>query len=486
MMTAQGAEAGERNARAKELSREITEEHEIVTLEDSGEKLVHDMGVFKENLADAIIKRHVEEAEPEETNNFTREVIGHVERSTLVPASEFDPDPMVINVQNGLFDMRTMELRPHSPLYLSRIQLPANYDPKAAPVRIMRFLKEMLPNPDDVVNVLEDAATTLIRDARFQKAYMYIGAGDNGKSKWLGTLNALLGKANVSNDSIHDLGMGRFGAGNIEGKLAVIYPDIGASEVTVTGKLKAIIAGDRITVERKNVQGRPIEPFCKLFYSANTLPIVNDDSDAWFRRWRITNWTVQVPAERKDPDLLDKLTQPAELSGLFNVLVALARRMIRQKGFTYSATTHQVRREWGDRSNVIKAFVTKCLDVQKEAGPELVAASAEVYAAYVKFCLRENFTPKKQAGFTEDLKTVAVVRSETRRTGSKTARFLVGVGLKSAPGIDTVTGVTTVTGVVSPHTEGDDVSGGGSETRNTVTPVTATEGDDVSGGGSET
>ena len=431
-MTVRETESDERKQRTKELSAAITERFDFLTLMDTGEMFVKDGGVYRTGPAERMIESEVELEEPNETNNFAKEVIGHVRRSTYVPSSTFDADLDIVNLENGLYRLSAGRLEPHGPEYASRIQIPVRFDPKATCPKIMRFLKEVLPNPDDVVNVLEDAAYALIRDTRFQKAFMYIGNGSNGKTTWLQTLNALLGRENVANDSIHDLGIGRFGAGNIEGKLAVIYPDIANAEITLTGKLKAIISGDRITVERKGIQGHPITPFAKLYYAANALPVVSDDSDAWFRRWRITAWPVQVDSEKQDPNLLSGLTTPQELSGLFNVLAAFARRLIRQGGFSYDATIKQTREEWGNRSNVIRAFVSKCLEVQKDGGRELACPSADVYSAYTKFCLDQNFTPKKQTGFVEELKTVAVVRSENARIGGRIVKVLKGVALKEA------------------------------------------------------
>ena len=420
-------EAAKRKARIAEVARTIAREFRFATVMESGEMLVRIGGVYQAGVAESIVKREVELMEPEESNQFFREVLGHIERGSITEGRLFDPDLDVTNLPDGLFHISTGQLSPHIDDYLSRIQLPIRFDPKAAPVKIMRFLKEMLPNPDDVVNVLEDAAACLIRDARFQKAAMYIGGGNNGKSVWLGVLAALLGKENVAHESIHDLGANRFSAGNLEGKLACIFPDIASEEIKLTGRIKALIAGDRISVEKKGKQGHPIEPFAKLFFSANQLPVVADDSDAWFRRWRITYWPIQIESGKENPSLLSELTEPRELAGLFNVLAALARRLVTQRRFSYVATIHQVRNEWGDRASVIKAFAKQFL----VAGPDLAAPSADVYAAYVKFCLGQNFTPKKQTGFVEELKTIVPVRSEVVRINGRLQRVLSGVGPKT-------------------------------------------------------
>ena len=394
-----------------EAAASIMEQYEFATPMQTREILVRVNGVFDGDLAGAIIEREVELINPESKNQYCKEVEGHIRRNTYRDLRAFDEDVDIVNVRNGLFSISEGTLKPHSPLYISRIQLPVEFDPNAKCPRILKFLAWALPDPSDRLNILEDAATTLIRDARFQKAFMYVGEGENGKSTWLGVVNALLGKENVTNISIHELGMSRFGAGNIEGKLAIIYPDIAANEIALTGKLKAIISGDRINVEKKGIQGHDIEPYAKLFYSCNSLPEVTDDSRAWFRRWRITDWKEQVDPADKDPELLKKLTTKEELSGLFNVLARIARRLVETDCFSYDRTPEQVRLEWGDRANVIKAFKTAFL-VEDSKG---AAESGDVFQAYVRFCREHHFTPKGPKGLMDELKKlVPLVRQKER------------------------------------------------------------------------
>jgi len=423
------SEATEKIITPREVASEITELYEFLTPRESGEILVKIEGVFHDGIAEAIIESEVEIAVPDATNQFCNEVIGHVRRQTYTPITDFDPDLNILNLRNGLYHFDTGELTAHDPLYYSRIQLPIKFDPTATCPKVWAFLRKVLPAEDSRLAVLEDAATTLIRDTRFQKAFMYVGSGANGKTTWLLVLNALLGRDNVTNESIHDLGMSRFGAGNIEGKLAVMYPDIAASEITLTGKLKAIISGDRISVERKGVQGYPIDPFAKLFYSANALPEVNDNSDAWFRRWRITEWSVQIESHERNPTILRELTTDRELAGLFNVLAGFARRMMVTGKFSYEASIPQLRTEWGDRANVIQSFITTCL----VRGESESVESSELYAAYVKFCEDRNFTARLQTGFMGDLKSKVAIRIDDRKPhgkGTKSVRFWVGIGLR--------------------------------------------------------
>ena len=68
------------------------------------------------------------------------EVINHIKARTLVDRSEFDKDPDIINVKNGLINIRTGKFKDHNPNYLSLIQLPVPYNPKARPKKIVAFM----------------------------------------------------------------------------------------------------------------------------------------------------------------------------------------------------------------------------------------------------------------------------------------------------------------------------------------------------------
>jgi len=56
----------------------------------------------------------------------------------------------------------------------------------------------------------------------------------------------------------------------------------------------------------------------KLIFSADKMPEVYEDTDAFFRRWVITAFPIRLEGIKADPNLLSKVTIPEELSGLLN------------------------------------------------------------------------------------------------------------------------------------------------------------------------
>ena len=119
------------------------------------------------------------------------------------------PPRHVVNVQNGLVELRTKRLMDHSPDHLSAVQLPVTYDPTASCPRIDRFISETFPE-DAITIAYEIPAWLMLPDTSIQKAILLIGAGGNGKSRYLKMVEAFLGKVNVSNLSLHRLESDKF------------------------------------------------------------------------------------------------------------------------------------------------------------------------------------------------------------------------------------------------------------------------------------
>ena len=115
----------------------------------------------------------------------------------------FDSDPFVLNLKNGLLDLRTYELKPHTPDYPSLSQLPVTYDPRANCPRFQQFLDEVLYKGDDVP--LQEFVGAMLWAEPLQKVILLDGTGSNGKGTFIGIIKAILGEANICARSLQDL-----------------------------------------------------------------------------------------------------------------------------------------------------------------------------------------------------------------------------------------------------------------------------------------
>ena len=271
------------------------------------------------------------------TTHLRIEVINHIKARTLVDRSEFDKDLDILNVKNGLVNIRTGEFKVHDPKYLSLVQLPVLYNPKARPQKIITFMYNVL-DPSDVPLMLEYIGYCLIRINNLQKDLMCVGDEDNGKSVLLKVISHLLGRENISSKTLRSLVEGRFATADLYGKLANIFADISARRLQDLEAFKVLASGDRISAERKFQDSFEFESTAKLIFSANTPPKPTEDMEnAYYKRWVLINFNLRKNCYFckklivKDPDLVENLTTEEELSGLLNLALISARRLLSKR-----------------------------------------------------------------------------------------------------------------------------------------------------------
>src|SRR5579875_531985 len=312
------------------IADEILEDGNYVTLLETQEILEYRNGVYVK-AAEGRIKHRIEMLRMGRcTNNLVNEVLGHIRRQTYRSVEEFDSDPFVLNLKNGLLDVRDMSFVAHTPDYLSLSQLDnVEYNPRARAPVFSWFINLVLPDLADRMRTIDFFASTLYRRS-IKRAFMGVGLTDSGKSTFLKLVAHFLGKQNISNIPLQDFERDRFIGANLVGKLANIYFDLSDSSLEQTGRFKTRTSGDPMVVQKKNDQPFDFTPFVKELYSCNKIPETKDESSAFFGRWIIVRFPRQffndameteekdgkgrkiiLPA--KDRYLLDKLTTQNEL-----------------------------------------------------------------------------------------------------------------------------------------------------------------------------
>jgi P4 family phage/plasmid primase-like protien len=289
--------------------------------EPSGFLYVWDHGCYRDT-AEQRIRRLAKRVIPARlwTTKFVNETIALI--AADAPLLWMRPPLDVLNLENGLLDLKTLELKPHTPDHLSMVQLPVRYDPAAKCPKWDEQVAETFPKDAVAAGVPEGIVGWFMRpDMSRQKAILLLGPGGTGKSTWLTWLGNFLGTNNISSVSLQMLEANRFASYQLIGKLANICADLPSEDLFSTSVFREITGKDGISVERKYHQPFTYFPFTRLIFSANDPPQSKDATDAFFDRWLVlefTNIFRNTPRE-KDRSLLDaELTAPEELSGVLN------------------------------------------------------------------------------------------------------------------------------------------------------------------------
>jgi putative DNA primase/helicase len=379
------------------------------TLPDTKETLVKINGVYVPR-GEIEIEKQCQVIIPNCSTYMVQQVIKTIQRSTYTDRERFDKFPYLINLQNGVFDLRTWKLRGQRPHELFRIQFPITYDPLAGPEKFMKFLMDCIPDYKDRITILEEMASLFLRGQKLEKIYMHVGNGENGKSTIFSVIEAISGKKNMVHISIHDLINHRFARSGLDGKIVNTYAEISNQELKQLGVVKALVSGDPVDVEKKGKEAFTMENFARMFYAANELPNIENFKHAELRRFLVTKWNEQFKAnptqeelnqgiKKRDINLKKQLCKKEELSGILNLLLFHAKKLLENESFTYEQQTEQLQKEWQKKTDHIQEFIENCLIREEGSSPKSL-----VYESYKKWCIENKLISKNERELNSKIK----------------------------------------------------------------------------------
>lgn len=358
---------------------------------------------------------------PALSKSMLNEVIHFIQGQTLLPREQFSPPKGWLAFSNQCLDAtHNYSDEWSAPDLYFRNRFPVRLDKTATCPEFSKFLNEVLPDFEDKMTLLEAMALPLIPHFNFEKAAMFIGTSSaNGKSTIMKVMRKLFGSDNTVSVSLQELIYNRFMGQKLDGALVNIYADINDKKITDLDKFKLFVSGDYVTVERKNGHPYEIIPKTKHYFSTNTLPEIEEDNTAVYRRFLIIEFPISFE-NNKDLDLLDRITTQKELEGIMWLLIRIAKRMVKKRDFTYPQTPSEIRMRWKQQSNAVYELIEKSNLLVKKSD---VRISREAfYTQYVKFCKSKHYT----------IKTPSTVTRQVEKLGYETqmsngTRYWLGI-----------------------------------------------------------
>ena len=342
--------------------------------------------------------------------------------SVMRSKCELNPNPYIINLKNGLYDVLEETLTSHNHKYLSTVQLPVNYDEHAKCPLFQQFLTDAMCEDIEQVNLIQEImGYCLIPVTAAQKCFVFSGAAGAGKSVLLRVISdILLGHENVSNVSWQALNE-RFKLASLEGKLANIFADLPTRNIEDNGIFKALVGEDYLSAERKFHDSYNFKPTARLLFSCNSIPKnYGDKSEGFYRRLILIKFNRSVPQENRDPNLLEKFRTEAD--GILMFALAGLKRLMRNN-YKFSETQvniDELQRYREDSDSALSFVRDNC-----ECGASFASGSSELYAAYQAYCRQSGLHYCEHKTFVQRLTSNYRIMRGVDKVGGK--RILKGI-----------------------------------------------------------
>lgn len=337
---------------------------------------------------------------------YYNQVIAKIEADTFIEQNKFFNNNYKeeVPILNGILNIKTGELLEFTPEKIFFSKCPVKYDPCAECPKIDLFLTEVLKNPEDKKLFYEIGGFCLLKEYLFEKAFMFVGGGRNGKGKSLELIKRVIGAENCFSLSLASLQHDNADISQLFGKMVNLAGDIGHKDLQETAMFKSLTGRDLITTKRKFLQALTFENYAKFIFACNELPMVYDISKGFWDRWILLEFPYYFGTKEeienikegkefmklRDESIIEKITTEQELSGLLNQFLIGLNRLFENRKFSSTMGSEETKNIWIRKSNSFMAF---CMDKIIEDGESKISKK-ELRKRYSDYCKEHKIATK--------------------------------------------------------------------------------------------
>jgi P4 family phage/plasmid primase-like protien len=343
-----------------------------------------------------------------------------------------DDKGYIANVKNGLLNIYTKELMPHTPDFVSLVQYPVNYDPTATAPNWEKCVGEWMSGPEaeEKTRLLQQfCGYCLSSSMLYDRALFMVGDGGNGKSTFIDTIAMVIGAEATSHIDLEGL-YGQYGFKGLIGKRLNIIEEVHGNYYQ-SNKLKKLISGEQVTIDIKYKDQFTFRPQAKFAFSVNMLPRVDDTSTATERRILAVQFLNNY---RTNPNLelrssVGLLAQ--ELSGILNWMIEGAIDLSNEKKFVTTEEQTRMLDEYREENSSVEGFLSQCVILNEFTSIEVPT----LYEEYKAWSMSDGGRKiKANITFTKEVRAYGAKGNrftyEARTSGSKESKF---IGIELAP-----------------------------------------------------
>jgi len=347
-----------------------------------------------------------------------------------VEDADFDSDPDLLNVANGVLNLRTRKLTAHEPGHRFTYCIDVPFEPSAHSREWEDFLASAVQA--DVLDYLQMAVGYTLTGHTSEECLWYVhGPTRAGKGTFTETLLALLGSPLATEVDFATFTARRegdtqnFDLAPLKPARLVITSESNRYEALNTGKVKTLTGGNLIRCAFKHRAHFTYRPQFKAWLVSNHPVSADVDDDALWYRVKV----VQFPnskIENEDKHLKQRLRHPDVLAGVLRWAVdgaaawyASARGLVHPDVIRTNTDAHR------GELDMIQAW----LDERCEVGYDTFTAYSALYGSYTDWCRDSGVEPKKARAFALGMKAKGL-EGDLKKVSGEVFRIIKNVRLR--------------------------------------------------------
>ena len=339
---------------------------------------------------------------------------------------EFDADPNLLGVRNGVIDLRSSKLLPPTPEQRITKQCNVEFDEGALCPLWERFMLQCFKGDATMVDYMQRAmGYTLSGFVGEEVMHFWFGNGCNGKSVAINVFSRIL------DDYVHVAGTElitsndgkskdtKFAA--LRGARLVMLNETKAGQRLDDSAIKLLVGREPIAARKLYGDTFSFLPTAKLYVRGNHKPIVQDTSAGMWRRLRLVPFTNNVPEDEVDPNLEAKLW--SERAGILNWMLR-GYAEYQKRGLKPPQAIAQAGNNYRHDSDLLNEWLEDNTD---QSDPNTCTPVGLVYMDYTQWAKEQGIKIMSNKALTQRLQEHGVSAGRTNR-----ARFYAGLKLLNA------------------------------------------------------
>ena len=301
----------------------------------------------------------------------------------------------LINFIDGLYNVMTDELLPHTPKYKSTIQYDFKYPLNIKKPEYSYFddFMDCFTNHDKENRkfLLQYGGNTISSFPGHwgKSALFFLSEGNTGKTLFININIALLGEQNCATVDLSDLEK-PFHTIKLLGKRLASFNDMSGIKMKNLSRFKMLTGGDNITDSYKGKDLVDFKYNGTLMFAGNLMPNWGGDKgNHVFERMIFIEPKNVIPEEKRDKKLLEKILK--EIEYIMSLYIQGLKEYI-ANGFKYDIpkSSLELRKQVMANNDSILTFINECTEIVIREPERTDLTTGEFYKLYVKWCKYNN------------------------------------------------------------------------------------------------
>ena len=324
-----------------------------------------------------------------------------------------------VQFKDKIIDLASDEIFESTPKYFMTNPLPWKIGDSEETPTLDKYFREWivengLQDESYIDTLYEMIAYSTMSRQFLQRLFALVGSGSNGKGVYLSIMKKFLGKENCCNTEMKLISSNNFESSSLYKKQMCEMGEVDAYDMNNTNMIKQLSGENDIRYCFKGKTAFSEKSATTCFISTNSMPVTNDKSKGFYRRWLIIDFPHEFPVGK---DILSEISDE-EFENLARKSIRICKKLLDRKTITNEGDIENRMKRYEDRSNPMISFISECCDedISKNIPIQLFVKELNIY-------LKENRLRPKN---------VKEIKIALNGEGFEIARRYIGNGLDNS------------------------------------------------------